>query len=74
MTKPKHFEQSITELETIVARLERGDLDLEDALQQFEQGIHLARTCQTALRQAEQKIEKLSVNLSQPNTDEEPND
>ncbi len=74
MTKPKHFEQSITELETIVARLEKGDLDLEDALQQFEQGIHLARTCQTALRQAEQKIEKLSVNLSQPNTDEEPND
>ena len=41
MTKPEHFEQSITELETIVSRLEKGDLHLEDALLQFEKGIHL---------------------------------
>lgn len=74
MTKPKHFEQSITMLETIVARLEKGDLDLESALQQFEQGIHLARTCQTALRQAEQKIEKLSIHIDQPIADEESHD
>lgn len=64
MTKPEHFEQSITELETIVTRLEKGDLHLEDALQQFEKGIHLARTCQTTLRQAEQKIESLSANIN----------
>ena len=63
MTKPEQFEQSITELETIVSRLEKGDLHLEDALLQFEKGIHLARTCQTTLRQAEQKIESLSANI-----------
>ena len=65
MTRPAHFEQSLTELENIVSRLEKGDLDLEDALVQFEQGIHLARTCQTTLRQAEQKIESLSATMSQ---------
>ena len=63
MTQPEHFEQSITELESIVSRLEKGDLHLEDALQQFEKGIHLARVCQTVLRQAEQKIEQLSTQM-----------
>lgn len=67
MTKSEHFEQSITDLETIVSRLEKGDLDLEDALLQFEKGISLARTCQTMLRQAEQKIESLTTQLSSNN-------
>ncbi|HVT62737.1 MAG TPA: exodeoxyribonuclease VII small subunit [Legionellaceae bacterium] len=61
MTKPKPFEQSITELETIVTQLEKGELALEDALKQFEQGIQLARSCQSQLQQAEQKIEMLTV-------------
>ncbi len=65
MTQTEHFEQSITKLEAIVSRLEKGDLNLEDALLQYETGIHLARTCQTTLRQAEQKIDSLSANLSQ---------
>ncbi len=64
MTKPGHFEQSITDLEAIVARLEKGELNLDDALQQFEQGIQLARSCQITLRQAEQKIEHLSAALN----------
>jgi exodeoxyribonuclease VII small subunit len=66
MTKTGPFEQSITELETIVTRLEKGDLDLEEALQQFEKGVHLARTCQSTLRQAEQRIEALSADLNKP--------
>lgn len=61
--QPEHFEQSITELESIVSRLEKSDLHLEDALQQFEKGIHLARVCQTILRQTEQKIEQLSAQI-----------
>jgi len=60
MTKPIHFEQSMTELDSIVIQLEKGELSLEDSLQQFEKGITLARTCQTILNQAEQKIELLS--------------
>ncbi len=61
MTKPKPFEQSITELETIVTLLEKGELDLDEALKQFEKGIQLSRTCQTLLQHAEQKIEQLSL-------------
>jgi exodeoxyribonuclease VII small subunit len=39
--------------------MEKGELSLEDSLQCFERGIELARTCQAALRMAEQKVEKL---------------
>jgi exodeoxyribonuclease VII small subunit len=53
------FEQSLAELETVVERLEHGELPLEDALRQFERGIELARSCQSALKQAEQKVEIL---------------
>lgn len=68
MTKPVHFEKSISELERIVALLEKGDLSLEDSLKQFEKGIKLARTCQDILNQAEQKIEYLSN--TNPQSDE----
>lgn len=71
MTKPGHFEQSMTELETIVLQLEKGELDLDEALKQFEKGITLARSCQTTLRKAEQKIELLSANPISP--DDQPN-
>ncbi len=60
MTQPIAFEQSISELERIVAQLEQGELSLEDSLRQFEQGINLARNCQEVLTQAEQKITQLS--------------
>ena len=61
MTKPLHFEKSIEELETLVSQLEKGELSLEESLKQFEQGINLARQCQTILQQAEQKVEQLSA-------------
>ncbi|AAU28391.1 TPA: exodeoxyribonuclease VII small subunit [Legionella pneumophila] len=60
MSKGIHFEQSITELEEIVRQLEKGELSLEESLKQFEKGISLARRCQNALNQAEQKIETLT--------------
>lgn len=53
------FEASIAELEEIVTQLEKGELSLEEALQQFEKGINLARKCQETLSKAEQKIEGL---------------
>jgi exodeoxyribonuclease VII small subunit len=53
------FERALGELEATVDRLEHGDLSLEDALQQFERGVALARDCQAALKQAEQKVEIL---------------
>ena len=53
------FEQSLTELETLVQKLEQGDVPLEDALKTFERGVALTRQCQTALRTAQQKVEIL---------------
>ncbi|GGQ22007.1 exodeoxyribonuclease VII small subunit [Shewanella litoralis] len=50
------FEQSLTELETIVAHLEQGEVSLDDALKQFERGITLVRQSQTKLEQAQQKV------------------
>jgi exodeoxyribonuclease VII small subunit len=53
------LEKSLSELEAIVEELESGDLPLEKAMQKFEQGIKLTRGCQTALKDAEQKVEIL---------------
>ena len=53
------FEQSLAELQTLIERLESGELSLEDSLATFEQGIRLTRECQDALAQAEQKVQIL---------------
>jgi exodeoxyribonuclease VII small subunit len=55
------FEQSLLELEALVARLEQGDVPLEEALKTFERGVALTRQCQTALRTAQQKVEVLLI-------------
>ncbi|MEX0730232.1 MAG: exodeoxyribonuclease VII small subunit [Aquisalimonadaceae bacterium] len=54
------FEQALEELETLVERMEQGDLSLEDSLKSFERGIALTRLCQKALQDAEQKVEILT--------------
>lgn len=53
------FETAMRELEELVDRLERGDLPLEQSLASFERGVQLTRTCQSALKEAEQKVEIL---------------
>ncbi len=67
MTKPIHFEKSISELESIVMQLEKGELSLEESLKQFEKGISLARKCEETLNKAEQKIEMLSATKTHQN-------
>jgi exodeoxyribonuclease VII small subunit len=57
--EPLDFERAMAELEQLVQKLEKGDLPLEESLAAFERGIALTRTCQAALRQAEQKVELL---------------
>ena len=59
--KPKlpDFEKSLSELEALVAKLEQGDVPLEEALKTFERGVALTRQCQAALRTAQQKVEVL---------------
>jgi len=63
---PKHFEQAIAELESIVASMERGDLSLEASLTAYERGVVLARACQTQLQQAEQQVKVLEQDLLRP--------
>ena len=54
------FEQNIAELEAIVQRLEHGELSLDQALAQFEQGVSLSRQSQQQLQHAEQKVQLLT--------------
>jgi len=60
-TEPASFEESLSELEALVERMESEDLTLEESLGAFEQGIALTRSCQKALQAAEQKVEILSA-------------
>ena len=64
MTDKKNInlEKSLADLEALVAELEGGELSLEDAMKKFEQGIKLTRTCQSILKDAEQRVEILLEN------------
>lgn len=53
------FERALDELESLVERMEKGDLTLEESLQSFERGVALTRQCQKALDEAQQKVDKL---------------
>lgn len=53
------FELAYRELESIVERMERGDQDLEQSLQDFERGVALMKRCHDVLKNAEQKVEIL---------------
>jgi len=56
----KDFEAALTELETIVRKLEDGDQTLESSLALYERGVQLSRFCHTQLEQAERRIEVLN--------------
>jgi exodeoxyribonuclease VII small subunit len=64
--KPVDFEQALAELESLVERLERGDVPLDEALKTFERGVALTRQCQAALQAAQQKVEILLKRSGQP--------
>jgi len=59
-TSIKDFEGAIAELETIVKKLEEGDLALEQSLALYERGVQLSRFCHAQLEQAERRIEILN--------------
>ena len=65
-TKPIDFEKALAELEGLVARLERGDVPLDEALRTFERGVALTRQCQARLQAAQQKVEILLKRSGQP--------
>ena len=55
----KTFEEALAKLEQITQDLERGDLDLEDSLKSFDEGIKLADFCNRKLAEAQKKVEIL---------------
>jgi exodeoxyribonuclease VII small subunit len=65
-SKIPDFEQALAELESLVQRLERGDLPLDEALKHFERGVALTRHCQACLKAAQQKVEILLRQGNEP--------
>lgn len=57
--KALNLEKSLEQLESLIDELESGDLPLDTAMKKFEEGIRLTRSCQTALKDAEQRVEIL---------------
>ena len=59
-SSPESFESAMGQLETLVSKMESGDLSLEESLEAFEKGVHLTRFCQDQLQKAELKIQELN--------------
>ena len=62
VTEKLSFEQALGELETIVQKLESGETALEDSIAAYERGMTLKKHCEQKLREAQTKIEKISIN------------
>ena len=69
-TKKFNLEKALADLEELVEELESGDLPLEKAMKKFEDGIKLTRGCQTALKEAEQKVEILLKSAGSENLED----
>ena len=62
--KDLSFEEAITQLETIVRELESGRTKLDDAVTAYEKAIALKKFCETKLKDAQLKIEKIEISPS----------
>lgn len=60
------FEQALDELDTLVRKMESGELNLDEALASYRRGAELARHCQGKLAVAEQEIRKLDGDMLVP--------
>ncbi|MHA1133653.1 MAG: exodeoxyribonuclease VII small subunit [Alphaproteobacteria bacterium] len=72
--KTMSFEQALKELETIVDRLEKGDVELEASIVIYERGEALRAHCDGLLRKAEARVEKISVSQNGEPAGSEPLD
>jgi exodeoxyribonuclease VII small subunit len=72
--KKMPFEQAIVELETIVKRLEEGKVPLEESVAIYERGEVLKKRCEELLRQAEARVETITLDSSGKPTGSEPLD
>jgi exodeoxyribonuclease VII small subunit len=72
--KKLSFERAMEELESIVTRLEGGKVPLEESVAIYERGEALKRRCEELLRQAEARVEKITLNAAGKPTGTEPLD
>lgn len=63
---PQDFETALAQLEALVARMESGEMALDESLAAYERGVELTRICQRRLEQAEQQVKVLQGNLLKP--------
>jgi exodeoxyribonuclease VII small subunit len=68
------FEKALAELESIVGRLEAGDVALEESIRIYERGEALKRRCETLLREAEARVDKITRDAAGRPTGTEPLD
>ncbi len=68
------FEKAIEELESIVKRVEEGKVPLEESVAIYERGEALKKRCEELLRQAEARVEKITLDASGKPTGSEPLD
>lgn len=55
------FEDALRELEQVVGKLERGDVPLDDSIALYERGAALKKRCEAKLKEAEEKVAKLTL-------------
>ena len=72
--KKMPFERAIDELESIVKRLEEGKVPLEESVTIYERGEALKKRCEELLRQAEARVEKITLDANGKPTGSEPLD
>lgn len=60
------FEDAIKELEAVVGKLERGDVALEESITLYERGAALKARCEAKLKEAEEKVAKITLSDGQP--------
>jgi len=65
------FEEAIKRLTDIVARIEQGQIPLQESIHQYEKGMALIKHCRNILQQAEKRIEKISRQQNETNDDDE---
>jgi exodeoxyribonuclease VII small subunit len=63
---PRSFESALEELESLVSRMESGELPLKESLAAYKRGAELLAYCQAALKDAEQQVQVLEKGLLQP--------
>lgn len=71
---PAAFETAMEALEQLVARMEAGDLPLEESLREYQRGMELVRSCQEALDEAQRRIDSVVESPTDSSVRKDPND